>query len=59
MGPRLICIDLRAPPQISPVLRVLSKDQSMTHRQRTAKMVRTLTSIYVINLFIYIYRYIS
>jgi hypothetical protein len=37
----------------------LSKDQSMTHRQRTAKMVRTLTSIYVINLFIYIYRFIS
>ena len=54
MGPRLICIDLKAPPQISPVLRVLSKDQSMTHRQRTVKMVRTLTSIYVINLFIYI-----
>jgi hypothetical protein len=35
----------------------LSKDQSMTHRQRTAKMVRTLTSIYVINLFIYIDTY--
>ena len=54
MGPRLICIDLKAPPQISPVLSVLSKDQSMTHRQRTAKMVRTLTSIYVINIYIYI-----